>query len=875
MKMTRAFTVTVLYRAMLGTLGITLTGLSAPVLAAPDPVTPKNGSDTSESWRNQYSTQYAQGSDFFERYFKSNTSLNITQPPADPALTLPGVTNLPPDTGGLASVADPVNAMPSAPALQLLPSQQGQSPRQAERSQALCRGAFVTPFDQALQVPTDPRQVTTVITADAAYYDPQHGSELSGDVDIRQPGRRIRADQLQLNADQTRARAQGRVELAQPGLLTRSDQIQYDLQRQTGEVSQSFYISTAQQAHGYAQQIRQVEPNITVLDQASFSTCAPQVVPPWHLEAEQLQLDRNSGRGTSRNTRLYVRDVPVMWLPYFNFPIDNRRSSGFLRPNLGYTNDGGLQLGIPYYFNLAPNFDLTATPRFVGGHGPMIEGDFRYLTQRYGSGRLWGGYLPGDDSYQLKDRQSLHWQHLMELTPQLSSVANFNYVSDKDYFTDLGTTPDSQDAVYQDRSWIINYHGGYPGLTAQLKLQKFQVLDPTILDVDQPYARLPQLLVHYQSAPGANLQYGISHDSAYFKKSLDNPVDVPKYPSGVRVYNHAWVNYQLRMPSLWVVPQVSLRSINTFYDRDTLADLGVNQNDSLQQSVAVPQFSVDSRLLLEKNGNYLQTLTPRLFYVYSPYRQQDGYPNFDSATASVNYDQLFSPYRFYGHDRLEDNHFASLGITYRLYDDIGLERLRAALGQSFYFADRRVRLNDSQPIDTSKTSGPVLSLSSQLSNSIDLHANAAWRSGGQLTFANLAGRYADDAGRTYSLGYYQRSQLPAVGQQGYQQVAFGMIQPVSERWRVIAQTQYDLHDRFMREWLLGAGFESCCWGMSVYARSYYNDLDDPAHQAVQPKRLIMAEFSLKGLGGLTGKLSSLLESRILGYDRLNPTWTTD
>ena len=179
------------------------------------------------------------------------------------------------------------------------------------------------------------------------------------------------------------------------------------------------------------------------------------------------------------------------------------------------------------------------------------------------------------------------------------------------------------------------------------------------------------------------------------------------------------MRYNYRNPWSFVIPEVSVRSINTFYDQDTITaqqSQTTSVSSDQNKSVVVPQFSLDTGLTFEKDGKYLQTITPRAFYAYAPYENQSDYPNFDTISASINYDQLFSSKRFYGHDRLEDNNFLSLGVSYSLFDDIGLERLKASVGQSFYFDDRRVTLDGTtDELNTESHTGPIVSLSSQLS----------------------------------------------------------------------------------------------------------------------------------------------------------------
>lgn len=754
----------------------------------------------------------------------------------------------------------------------LTPQQIAASTRREDVTPAsLCSGTWVTPVGSNQTSSSDPAKTTSVISADRGYYNPEGTSFLEGDVNIDQQGRMIRADKLELDATQTYAKLEGRVQMAQGGLFAQSDQINYNVRTQTGDLNHSYYISEQQQAHGYADTIRRTSPNVVVLENASYSACEPSIKPDWHIQAKSIELNQDTGRGVTKDARLYIKNVPILPIPYFNFPIDDRRTTGFLTPSFGYTNDGGVQLSVPYYLNLAPHYDLTLTPRYLGSRGAMLQGEFGYLTNGFGQGQIWGSYLPQDQEYFNQDRKDLHWQHEWQINQQLNTKIDYNYVSDKDFFTDLSNSPTSQDQVNQERSWVINYANGIPGITAQLKVQDFQTLDERIADIDRPYARLPQFLFLYQGGDFDGLEYSFLNDSAYFKKSIQDGSGLES--SGTRLYNQATVRYNYRTPGMFILPEISVRSINTFFDKDTKISNGLDEDKSFEKSVAIPQFTLDTGLTFEKEGQYLQTLSPRLFYAYAPYNNQSNYPNFDSAPASISYDQLFSPYRFYGHDRLEDNHFTSVGVTYRLYDEIGLERLSASIGQSFYFADRKVRLHEDEPIAKDDSSGPVATVSSQLSNSIHMTANAAFLPNGKNSFNSLVTNYADEEGRLYNMGYFYRRQINDQRQQGYQQVAASFVQPINQNWRILGHAQYDLNNDVTREWLVGVNYESCCWGASIYGRSYYNDLDDPNDPNTSSKKAIMAEFSLKGLGGLSGRLASLLEQRVIGFDHVNQTWT--
>ncbi|AOA59899.1 LPS-assembly protein LptD [Acinetobacter larvae] len=733
-----------------------------------------------------------------------------------------------------------------------------------------CDGVWVTPFDSN-QATLSPEQGSSVITADNAYYNPAGDSEISGNVLINQQGRLLRADEVKLDRTQTYAKATGNVQLAQGGLIAQSEKIDYNLRDETGQLDDSFYISEATHGHGHAEKIERTSPQHLVLSNASYTTCPPDETPTWKIQAKNIEIDQETGRGVTRNTKLYVKNVPVMAIPYFNFPIDDRRTTGLLNPNFGYSNEGGFQVAAPVYLNLAPNYDATITPRLYSDRGLMLDGEFRYLTENFGHGQFSGGYLYQDRKYDDKDRKDFHWLHSWAITPQWSANAEYNYVSDKDFFADLNNNPNTKTELNQRRALALNYGNGIPGLSAQLKVEDFQTLDKSIAQVDRPYARLPQFLLNYVNGNPLGFEFEFSNDTAYFKKNIDD-FETQAQPNGTRLYNQLDLRYNYRTPYSFVVPTATLRTLNTFYDQDTINNFGLDSSNK-SKSVVVPQFTLDAGLTFEREGTFLQTISPRAFYAYAPYKKQDDYPNFDTTTASINYDQLFNPYRFYGHDRLDDNNFLSLGLSYSLFDRIGLERLRASVGQSYYFEDRRVTLQQkNDTFDTERKTGPIVSVSSQLSQNISISANAAWTAHGDNAQRDFQAYYAGERGNLYSVGYFNRREL-IDRQKAYDQVTASFVQPVFNNWRIIGHAQYDIDNHVGRNYLLGINYESCCWGVSVYGRSYYNDLDNVNEPGVKAKRAIMAEFTFKGLGGLNNKLSSLLDNRVLGFEKVNQSWT--
>ncbi|MDO4222905.1 MAG: LPS assembly protein LptD, partial [Acinetobacter sp.] len=461
-------------------------------------------------------------------------------------------------------------------------NEQGTTPSAQKYSSYYCQGTWVTPVANNTPV-GDLTDSETHIEADYGYYHPTGDSELSGNVVIEQQGRQIRADKLRLDPTHTYATVEGRVELAQDGIVAQGDAVRYNLKEQTGDFENSYYISENTHAHGKASKISRPNRQTVKLNDATYSACAPSASPTWKLQAKEIELNQETGRGITKGTKLYIKDVPVLAVPYFNFPIDDRRTTGLLTPTVGYTNDGGVQLGVPIYLNLAPNYDATLTPRYLSERGAMLDGQFRYLTKNFGEGQIWGGYLPSDNKYNDEDRKDLHFAHQWQINPQWQTGAEYHYASDKDFFSDLSDNPNTYTTLNLRRAWNLSYANGIPGLTANLKVEKFQTLDKNVLDRDRPYARLPQFLLNYTAGNTQGWQWDYHNDTAYFKKSIRDGSALES--SGTRLYNKAAVRYNFRRSYGFAIPELSVASINMWYDEDSIANLNANQSQS--QSVVV------------------------------------------------------------------------------------------------------------------------------------------------------------------------------------------------------------------------------------------------------------------------------------------------
>lgn len=782
-----------------------------------------------------------------------------------------------------------------------------------------------TPDTPQQTQPASPDQPPVYAVSDYGYYDNINHAELSGDVTLQQGSQLIQADQMLFDTHRNVAYATGQVlftdaagqssaaHTAVAGSVQRSsgqvseqvsgwsdvsgiigvaDSLGYDLGRQHATAKDVAFASVPMQAHGYAEKMNKVSSNRYELDKVMFTTCPP-TDRKWRMDAKSIDLDTQTGRGEAYNTTFRIADVPVFYLPYFNFPIDSRRSSGFLLPQATVSTDNGIELELPYYLNLAPNYDATLSTRLYTNRNPMLTGEFRYLTQSYGDGQITAAYLAKDRQYNDNNRSSLFYQHHWDSAniPHLSADTSYGYVSDRDYLSDFDSLGLADNTLNLPRRASVNYYDDH--INGQLKVETFQSLDALnddgtpIADKDRPYARLPQLSLNYRLPFWQQLQVTGSHDSAYFKKSINDDSEAEK--SGFRMYNKLSASTPLESSWGYITPKVSLQHVFTSYDEDSLADNNLDENDGTR-SAFVPQLSVDAGLHLYQAGSPFgwydhnlggyQLLSPRLKYSYAPYKDQSDIPNFNTRIASINYEQLYADSWFLGHDRLQDLHAVTPGVNYRYIDANGLTRFDASIAEQFYIDSGRVTLQSNLPSTVSNqpdsppslfrdsSSGLVWRASSQPYRNLWLDASGAFTNKYDINYATAQLRYQPSSDSLFNLGIIERKQDDNTNQLPLSAYTASAIFPVSHNWRVLAQGQYDERSDKMLDALLGIDYEDCCIGFAIYGRRYYNDLNP----SDKPNQAIMAEIRLNGLGNPSSRLSRLLSNKVLGFEPTQAAW---
>ncbi len=420
-----------------------------------------------------------------------------------------------------------------------------------------------------------------------------------------------------------------------------------------------------------------------ILYRLDYTTCQGDK-PDWQLNARELELQLDEGMGKARGAKLTFKGVPILYAPYFSFPIDDRRKSGFLYPNLGHASDTGLELGAPWYWNIAPNHDAIIEPRYFSERGFMLSGEYRFLTRRT-RGSFDMDYLPNDRK---TDQERYRYLFSHYSTPRHRWRTNLviDRVSDNRYYQDFGTSLGQTSRQFLRSSAELRGVGRYWNFV--VTADDFQVIDESVPPGNEPYRRVPRLL-YWVDRPltDSGLSLALDSELVYFDRDVGS--------IGARADLYPNVYWDLRQHWGFLKPSIGYRF--TAYDLDLQ---GAEGDDT--PSNGTPIASMDAGLVFDRraaNGD-LQTLEPRLFYLYVPQKQQDDQPLFDTGDFTFGFSQLFNTNRFTGGDRQGDANQLSVAVSTRRFDGpTGQVLWSLSLGQILYFSPREVQLDGAPVMD--------------------------------------------------------------------------------------------------------------------------------------------------------------------------------
>lgn len=661
---------------------------------------------------------------------------------------------------------------------------------------------------------------------------------MSGGVLVRRGDRLAGADEAEYDPEQRSLQLEGDVRYEDTGTRILSDSAEFAYESGRIEFSGARFSLAAGNSRGGAGKVLITEAGELQLDRVEYTTCPPDSE-DWLLQADDIDLDTRNGIGTARDIRLRFKNIPILWAPFISFPIGEARKSGILTPEIGSSGRSGNELRVPFYWNIATNYDATITPRILTDRGLQLQTEFRYLTDRH-EGSVVAQYLP-DDELVDEARHLLSVRHRSLFDNGWRGLLDYREVSDDQYFEDLGGSLSASSTTHLDRHLSFDWHTEHMDVFAQL--QGFQTLDEAILPTEEPYRRLPQVRFHGRwperiAGLAASLQAEVVN--------FDRDVGVTGWRTNL--------SPRLEAPlggNGWFVNPAVTWDVTNYELRNTAPGASTSLSRSL------PIGSVDAGLLFERlttgATRRIQTLEPRMLYVHVPFRDQDDLPVFDTITPDLNLVQLFRTNRFLGVDRIGDTDQVSIGVTSRLLDvDTGEELLSGTIGQTRYLSDRQVTLPGGSPA-TFESSDYIAELRFLLYDNLNFDLGYQWGSTTDQTSQSEARlQYRPASNKILNVAYrYRRGAL--------EQGDVSLSWPISGRWNVVGRYNYSFRDEEALEEFFGLEYESCCWGLRIVSRRHISTRDGTRDSSFG------LQLVLKGMTSVGTAADKLLERGILGY----------
>ena len=733
-----------------------------------------------------------------------------------------------------------------------------------------------------------PREDESIlIEANESNVDKNGDALLIGDVEFSQLNRKIFSDQAVWSQKERSAEFNGNVTIINSEMVMTGDYAHISESNQTAELENSEYSIPKSHIRGSAASIDSYEQSLVSLKDATYTFCEPNQN-DWDIKASEINLDRENGVGSAWHARLRIKEFPVMYFPYYRFPIDDRRMTGFLDPTISINGEiQAEEISTPFYINLHPQADATITPTQLLDRGLLWETQFRHLTSIFGYGELNYGILKEDDlylqdedtDYDKEDRWSMNYQQFGKITDNWNHRWQYNRVSDNDYFNDMSpsatinrdTHLPTRGEIYFDKSaWHFDLTG-----------ESYQTIDDTIDLSDRPYQRIPQLNLTYN--PETITGFGTEFVAQLTKFERDN-TDLTEIDAvnGSRLVLDSSISYTFEWPFAYVTPKAEYKIRQySFTDIDqTLLDDDFEENPSY----AVPKYSVDAAMYFERpvslfNNAFTQTLEPRIMHLQVPYVDQGDIPDFDSSELTFNYSQLFRDYRFNGNDRIGDTNQTTLGLTTRfLRDSDGNEQFNASIGQIFYHQDRKVQLDDDSSDEANLTKSSSIIVESNWSpyEEWDLYSMIEWGedtddssddSGDEILQKQFTIEYNDGMNHMVNLGLRESKDSEV------RQLDVGAFWALNDSWALIGSRSMDLWNYaddelepvdIVTEALVGFEYQSCCWNTRLLYQEQTKRITS-TDASTDKTYGILLQFELKGLGTIGGDTEKTMSESIRGY----------
>lgn len=670
----------------------------------------------------------------------------------------------------------------------------------------------------------------------------------SGNVIFSQGDRHIAADEAILNQETQQFDANGNLVFQDSNFTVTAESLQAQMRTNRATLEGAKYWLHGQQVNGDAEKLQITINNNLILTNTNFTTCPPDNV-SWLLEAEKIKINSEEEWGEIWNAKVRIAGVPVFYIPYMTIPVSDKRKSGFLYPSFSTSTTSGFEVSAPYYWNIAPEYDLTFTPNYMSNRGIFTKTEFRYLAGDAQNGRLNLEYLGNDQLLSSRPNRYLYnWQHQGAIDKHWRVMSNFTEVSDNNYFNDLKSDVNRATDNQLSRIGEVSYFENNWDLST--RVQDIKVLG----EEEKPYQVMPQVNFNFRAADfWSNLDFGFNSELTNFAHQ-DNDVN-----TATRLHMAPSITLPIHGPSGSLTSQVKLMQTNYW---QTNLDPNKNLDDSVNRTI--PQVRINGQINFERftelfEQNYRQTLEPQFQYLYVGYEDQRNIGIYDTAQLQDDYYGLFRDRRFSGLDRIADANQMTLGVTTRLFDDHNQEVTKFSLGQIFYLEDSKLGHEDSIFEQNQATSILAAELDTRLTQ--DWYLGAAIQydtntSDNKKTEATLD--FRPEANKLLQLSYRYVPDLLNSNTNDLANISQAGVRaawPINDSLYFVGNWYYDLNENRSVETYTGFQYESCCYALrlSYHYRIKTNYDDNIGSSAIDSRELfesgVYFNVIIKGLGG--------------------------
>ncbi|TDY25240.1 LPS-assembly protein [Paraburkholderia sp. BL6665CI2N2] len=712
--------------------------------------------------------------------------------------------------------------------------------------------------DHPLQTGQKP---ATFVLGDATTGTSDQDMAAKGSAEVRRNTVVIKADALHYDQDTDMADAYGQVHVVNNGSSFVGPEAHMRVDSSEGFMTAPKYHFNVTGGSGSAERVDLLDNERSVFTKGTYTACACADDPAWYIRGSEFDFDTGADEGVAHNGVLFFQGVPVFASPWLSFPLSGERRSGVLPPTFSLSSSNGFELSVPYYFNIAPNRDLTVTPRVISKRGVQLQSTFRYLSPTY-SGSITGEFLP-DDHLTKTNRYALYIQHNQNFGNGFGGYIYYNKVSDNTYPEDLSSSVsqfmNGTQLLYQQEAGLTYSNGPWSVLARE---QHWQTLAPSTA----PYGREPQLNVKYAKYNVGGFDYGAEADYTNFSITTADKTE------GQRVMFNPYLAYSVVGPGYFVTPKVQWH-FASYNLRNIHDDVPIGTPKNFTESI--PTFTFDTGLIFDRSvrifgQDYIQTLEPRLYYVYTPYRNQESAPLFDTADSDFGLAEIFTPNTFVGNDRIADANRLTAALTTRFIDAAtGDERARFVIAQQYYFQDQRVTL---QPTQTSTQAthsdliaGASFKLGAGFASETAFQYNA---DNNQLVKTSIGFGFSPATGKVINVGYRYTRANTTLDNQPINQVLISGQWPLTHRVFGVGRFNYDLGGHRIVDGLVGLQYDADCWTLGAGIQRYANGLNTSGQN--QSSTRFLAQLTFKGLSSVDNGLMSAFRASVAGYTPLPP-----